>query len=947
MTIPQKLNQDYTPTHNPVGSKNNDNINQSQCNTSLKTNMSGAPNVNSTSQYVAANSDSSQFSKPDDTPPLTTIIDGLKNKTPHGIDKETWETFLGKAQSTLNTSGNKDSQMTAVTNVLKFLSDGDIQLKIPEGISINADGTVKISHQISKLLTIGDYKWDNEDSKNNYLNDVNNLIETFTQLNNAKHNDAITNILDALTLEQNQVKAGKEPIGYQLINTLTQLIQNIATELDHLEKSTDRLTNEDIPSSLEQIASLFQAAFQKLNTAQSNHKELQNNYTQLQEQTEKAITGWMRFKDFFAQIFNLILSDAQQIQSELTQITLQNQELHQKQALAAIALYNFTPENIAIITNKQAKEWFKTLDSEEKNKLIQNEKQQIKQEITHQKEEIEKEIQNKKTQIEENNTQITKLGKQLESLPEVKQANEIQQQIIKTADDKLITNQSELKQEIIQGSDFIHLHEHQTILTLFNIQKTYNNPHNDQCQYLTVQYQNKPVQLFTFKPSQDNNQQNPLHLINKIPHLTNTAANAFINTFCSNEIQEKLQEALKIQESIKKPSGNTKQEKQANKQQSQIQFVFKFLELIAPDEAKTAKEILQCINNLNSQNDLNENTKQSLINNLTNKFNTIIDKIDGTETNDDILTLDNNFFKYSYLTSICTLLADRQFLYQMTNDNFNDPKTVQTVIKHIINDLKTKTKISNDQSNLNEITNALKLNNGKESHLQSTSFHVPIGQYLYFPSLTDYNFCDIIGTRTPINYYRQTIKNSLNELLQKIALQDTHTQQLNKLFYKSEYTQEDINVLEELLLKLLKSDMNSTDDPDNYIDAIDDICSTIEHINYYLQYEQRKLEFQTQTSEAGQLIAQLDEIQKQSIEKSGYTQKIKDLETKNAKLAEEIENAKKELKIIDNALTEDELYEQAVARVIENKKRELTQIAMELGANAQEILINKDEQQRN
>lgn len=201
MTTQTQLNPDYIPTNNPVGSTNNDNINQSKCNSSLKTNMSGASNVNSNSQHFATNSDSSQFSKPDDPPPLTTIINGLKNKTPQGVDPQTWNNFLEKAQSTLNTSGKKDSQMTAVTNVLQFLSDGDIQLKIPKGILIKADGTVEIDESIAKRLTIGDYKWKNKKDKDNYLNKVKSLLQVFQNLNNAKHNDAITNILDALKLE--------------------------------------------------------------------------------------------------------------------------------------------------------------------------------------------------------------------------------------------------------------------------------------------------------------------------------------------------------------------------------------------------------------------------------------------------------------------------------------------------------------------------------------------------------------------------------------------------------------------------------------------------------------------------------------------------------------------------------------------------------------------------
>lgn len=127
----------------------------------------------------------------------------------------------------------------------------------------------------------------------------------------------------------------------------------------------------------------------------------------------------------------------------------------------------------------------------------------------------------------------------------------------------------------------------------------------------------------------------------------------------------------------------------------------------------------------------------------------------------------------------------------------------------------------------------------------------------------------------------------------------------------------------------------------------DDLIEAIKSINNYIIYEQRNQELQTQTSDAYQIIAKLDEIKKQYTEQSAYTQQIKDLETKNATLAEEIENAKKELTDLKNQLTEDELYEQAVARVIENKKRELTQIAMELGTNAQEILINKDAQQNN
>lgn len=587
MTTQTQLNPDYIPTNNPVGSTNNDNINQSKCNSSLKTNMSGASNVNSNSQHFATNSDSSQFSKPDDPPPLTTIINGLKNKTPQGVDPQTWNNFLEKAQSTLNTSGKKDSQMTAVTNVLQFLSDGDIQLKIPKGILIKADGTVEIDESIAKRLTIGDYKWKNKKDKDNYLNKVKSLLQVFQNLNNAKHNDAITNILDALKLESNQVNAGKEPIGYQLINTLTQLIQNIATELDNLEKSTDRLTNEDIQSSLEQIASLFQEAFQELNSAQSTDKDLPNNYTNLQEQTEQAITVWIRFKYFFASILTLIRSAVSQINSAFTQMTSKNQELHQKQALAAIALYNFTPENIARITSQQAKELFNTLDPEEQNKAIQNEKQQIKPEITHQKEEIEKEIQNKKTQIEENKTQITKLNKEIETLPEVKQANEAKQAIEQISNNTSLIKRDEIMNELIQNTDIFNLHHNETMRKLFNINthtfdkitapKNYNIKYQSEntCQYLTVNYDNTEIPLFKVQPLINDTTRTGLSLVIDISNNPKQTANAFIKQFCSKSIQDKIQNTLNIQTQLKTA-------KRENKNQLKLQYILNLFELLVP-----------------------------------------------------------------------------------------------------------------------------------------------------------------------------------------------------------------------------------------------------------------------------------------------------------------------------------------------------------------------------
>lgn len=324
-----------------------------------------------------------------------------------------------------------------------------------------------------------------------------------------------------------------------------------------------------------------------MNSAQSTDKDLPNNYTNLQEQTEQAITVWIRFKYFFASILTLIRSAVSQINSAFTQMTSKNQELHQKQALAAIALYNFTPENIARITSQQAKELFNTLDPEEQNKAIQNEKQQIKPEITHQKEEIEKEIQNKKTQIEENKTQITKLNKEIETLPEVKQANEAKQAIEQISNNTSLIKRDEIMNELIQNTDIFNLHHNETMRKLFNINthtfdkitapKNYNIKYQSEntCQYLTVNYDNTEIPLFKVQPLINDTTRTGLSLVIDISNNPKQTANAFIKQFCSKSIQDKIQNTLNIQTQLKTA-------KRENKNQLKLQYILNLFELLVP-----------------------------------------------------------------------------------------------------------------------------------------------------------------------------------------------------------------------------------------------------------------------------------------------------------------------------------------------------------------------------